>query len=58
VDQAVGDVFADAVTAFDCPYPVRIPPAGGEHLGVAGLVGGVPADRQDPGPFVDDFDRG
>ena len=36
----------------------RILAAGGEHLGVAGLVGAEPAHGQHPAAFVDDLDRG
>jgi hypothetical protein len=31
-DQALGEVSADAVAAFDCPYPVGVLPAGGQHV--------------------------
>ena len=43
MDQAVRDVFADAVAALDRPHPFSERRACGEHLRVAGLVGAEPA---------------
>lgn len=56
VDQAVGDVFADAVAALDRPDPIGVLAAGGEHVGVAGLVSPEAAHREHPAAFVDDLD--
>jgi hypothetical protein len=56
-DQPLRDVPADAVAALDCPDPLRVAPAGGEHRPVAVPVGTEPATRQDHLPTVDDLDR-
>jgi hypothetical protein len=58
VHQPVGDVPADAVAALHRPHPLGEPAPGSEHVGVAGPVGTVPADRQYPAVLVDDLDGG
>ncbi len=57
MDEAVGDVFADAVATLDRPDALGVRPTGREHIGIASLVGAEPADRQNLGSFVDDLDR-
>jgi hypothetical protein len=53
--EPMRDVFADAVTALDRPQPIRVLPAGLEHLGVSGLVGSVSPRGEDLSPLVDDL---
>lgn len=43
VDQAVSDVFADAVAGLHRPDPIGTPTTRGEHRPVSGLAGCVPA---------------
>jgi hypothetical protein len=45
-----------AVAPLNRPHAVGVLAAGGEHVGIAGLVGAIPARRQHPGAFVDDLD--
>jgi hypothetical protein len=56
VDQPMGDVLADAVTALHRPGALAVAPPSGEHGGVAGLVRAVAARREDPAAVVDDLD--
>ncbi len=60
VDQAVGEVAADAVAALDCPDPIGESFCSGEHLLISGGVGvgGVSAGGQDVTGGVDGFDGG
>lgn len=58
VDQAVGEVAADAVAALDCPDPIGESFCSGEHLLISGGVGGVSAGGQDTTGGVDGFDGG
>jgi hypothetical protein len=46
-EQPVGDVLADAGTAFDRPQPVRPLPAVAQQRGVAGPIGAEPATPVD-----------
>jgi len=57
VHKRVRDVLSDAVAALDRPQPIRVLAASGQHLGIAGLAGAVPADRQHLTAVVDDLDR-
>jgi hypothetical protein len=57
-DQALSDMSADAVAAFDCPAPIGMPPAASEHLLVSIAIGAKPTPIQDPFPVIDDLDRG
>ena len=57
VDQAVGDVFADAVAALDRPDPFGKDPAGLQHLGVATVAGVIRTGRQHVSALVDHLDR-
>ncbi|MGW0246272.1 hypothetical protein ACWDYH_06480 [Nocardia goodfellowii] len=58
MEQAVGDMSADAVAAFDRPDSVIESLCGGEHFGVAGVVGDVSAGGQHAAGGVDGFDGG
>ena len=53
--EPMRDVFADAVTALHRPQPIRVLPAGLEHLGVSRLVGSVSPHGEDLSPLVDDL---
>ncbi|HEV8559817.1 MAG TPA: hypothetical protein VGR06_26055 [Actinophytocola sp.] len=57
-DQALGDVSADAVAAFDGPYPVGEGAACCQHQLIAGGVGAETALSQNLLSFVDGLDRG
>jgi hypothetical protein len=56
-DQALGEVFADAVAALDRPDPVLMLPAEFEHRLVAVVVGAEPPLREDLLAVADDLDR-
>jgi hypothetical protein len=57
VDEAVREVFPDAVAALHRPHPVIELPPGGEQLRIPGAVSAEAALAQHHGAFVDDLDR-
>jgi len=58
VDQPVREVLADTVGALYRPHPLREPASGLQHLGVAGIIGAIPASRPCLTAFVHNLDRG
>jgi hypothetical protein len=57
VDQAVGDVLADAVAALDRPHAFRKSTTCPQHLGVATVAGVLRTRREHVSALVDHLDR-